>query len=100
MESDGLVTASNEGDSWCRQRPLHRNDLIWCDLEIFHLFSHRVGPVSSQSPHYKVIGHTLFESQQSADNQAGDQSSGGKFDLSESFNHFNRRGNLNASSGP
>lgn len=40
------------------------------------LFSHRVGPVSAQCPYYRVIGHTLFESQQSADNQAADKSSG------------------------
>lgn len=73
MENDGLVTASNEGDSWCRQPPLRTNGLIGCDLEIFSLlFSHRVGPLSAQCPYYRVIGHTLFESQQSADNQAVD----------------------------
>lgn len=73
MENDGLVTASNEGDSWCRQQPLRTNGLIGCDLEKFSLlFSHRVGPLSAQCPYYRVIGHTLFESQQSADNQAAD----------------------------
>lgn len=77
MQNDGLVLASNEGDSQCRQQALHRNNLIWCDLEIFSFFfSHRVGPVSAQRPYYIVIEHTLFESQQSADNQAVDQSSG------------------------
>lgn len=43
---------------------------------ILLFFSHRVGPVSAQRPYYIVIEHTLFESQQSADNQAVDQSSG------------------------
>lgn len=72
MENDGLVTASNEGDSWCRQQPLRTHGLIGCDLEIFSLlFPHRVGPLSAQCPYYRVIGHTLFESQQSADNRAG-----------------------------
>lgn len=68
MQNDGLVTASNEGDSRHRQQPLHSNDLIRCDLEIL------AGLVLC--PYCIVIGHTLFESQQSADNQAVDQSSG------------------------
>lgn len=77
MQNDGLVRASNEGDSRCRQETLRRNDLIRRDLEIFcFLFAHRVGPVSARRPYYIVIGHTLFESQQSADNQAVDQTSG------------------------
>lgn len=41
------------------------------------LFSHRVGLVTAQCPYYRVIGHILFESQQSADNQVVDQSFGG-----------------------
>lgn len=45
MQNDGLVTASNEGDSRRRQQPLHGNDLIRCDLEILSFFSRRVGPV-------------------------------------------------------
>lgn len=95
MQNDGLVTASNEGDSRRRQPPLHSNDLIRCDLEILSFFSRRVGPVSLL---YSNWTHIIWITRICRQSGSWPVIWKNKSDLSESLDQSNRQGNLDGSS--